>query len=101
MAAARLAAIIESSDDAIVSKTLDGTVMSWNGAAERIFGDSAEEMVGSSVYLLIPPELHAEEREVLARIARGEHVAHFETTRLGRHGNRISISRSISPIRDS
>ena len=101
MAAVRLAAIVESSDDAIVSKTLDGTVLSWNSAAERIFGYSAEEMVGSSVYLLIPPELHAEEREVLSRIARGEHVAHFETTRLGRYGNRIFISLSVSPILDS
>jgi len=101
VAAVRLAAIIESSDDAIVSKTLDGTIMSWNTAAERIFGYSAAEMIGSSVYLLIPPELHAEEQDILARIARGEHVAHFETTRVGRDGNRIAISLSISPIRDS
>ena len=101
VAAVRLAAIIESSDDAIVSKTLDGTIMSWNPAAERIFGYSAAEMIGSSVYLLIPPELHAEEQDILARIARGEHVAHFETTRVGRDGNRIAISLSISPIRDS
>jgi PAS domain S-box-containing protein len=101
VAAVRLAAIIESSDDAIVSKTLDGTIMSWNPAAERIFGYSAAEMVRSSVYVLIPPELHAEERDILARIARGEQVAHFETTRLRKDGTRISISLSISPIRDS
>ena len=101
MAAVRLAAIVESSEEAIVSKTLDGTIMSWNAAAERIFGYSAAEMVGSSVYLLIPPELHVKERDILARVARGEHVAHFETTRLRRDGNRIAISLSISPIRDS
>jgi two-component system cell cycle sensor histidine kinase/response regulator CckA len=100
-AAVRLAALIESSDDAIVSKTLDGTIMSWNAAAERIFGYSETEMVGSSVYVLVPPELHAEERDILARIARGEHVAHFETTRVGKAGNRIAISLSISPIRGS
>ena len=97
----RLAAIVESSDDAIVSKTLQGTIMSWNTSAERIFGYSAAEMVGSSVYLLIPPELHAEERDILARIARGEHVAHFETTRLRKDGTRIPISLSVSPMRDS
>ena len=101
VAAERLAAIIESSDDAIVSKTLSGTIMSWNAAAERIFGYSAAEMVGSSVYVLIPSELHAEERDILARIARGEHVAHFETTRLRKDGTRIAISLSISPLRDS
>ncbi len=101
LAALRLAAIVESSDDAIVSKTLDGTIMSWNAAAERTFGYSAAEMVGSSVYVLIPPELHAEERDILARIAQGERVAHFETTRLRKDGNRIAISLSISPIRDS
>jgi two-component system cell cycle sensor histidine kinase/response regulator CckA len=100
-AAERLAAIVESSDDAIVSKTLEGTILTWNPAAERIFGYSAAEMIGSSVYVLIPSELHGEERDILARIARGEHVAHFETTRLRKEGTRIAVSLSISPIRDS
>jgi two-component system, cell cycle sensor histidine kinase and response regulator CckA len=99
LALLRLAAIVQSSDDAIVSKTIDGTIMSWNAAAERIFGYSEAEMVGSSVYVLIPPELHAEERGILARISRGEHVAHFETTRLRKDGSRIAISLSISPLR--
>ena len=99
--ALRLAAIIESSDDAIVSKRLDGTVLSWNAAAERIFGYSAEEMVGSSIYLLVPPHLHAEERDILSRISRGEHVAHFETSRVRKDGSPIDVSLSISPIRDS
>lgn len=75
--------------------------MTWNAAAERIFGYSAAEMIGSSVYLLIPSDLHAEEHGILAKLARGEHVAHFETTRIRKDGNRISVSLSISPIRDS
>ena len=99
--ALRLAAIIESSDDAIVSKRLDGTVLSWNTAAERIFGYSAEEMVGSSIYLLVPPHLHAEERDILSRISRGEHVAHFETSRVRKDGGQIDVSLSISPICES
>src|SRR4051795_13595768 len=76
LTAARLAAIVESSDDAIVSKALDGTVLSWNAAAERIFGYTAAEMVGSSIYKLIPPEFHGDERDILTRIGRGEHIAH-------------------------
>jgi two-component system cell cycle sensor histidine kinase/response regulator CckA len=83
-----------------VSKTLEGTILSWNGAAERIFGYSAGEMIGSSIYLLIPPELHAEERDILSRISRGEQVAHFETHRVRKDGTRLSISLSVSPIRN-
>ncbi|HEU4681595.1 MAG TPA: PAS domain S-box protein, partial [Gemmatimonadales bacterium] len=99
--AARLAAIVDSSDDAIVSKTLDGTILSWNAAAERIFGYPADEMVGSSIFKLIPADLHDEEREVLARLARGQHVAHFETTRLRKDGTRFPIELSMSPVRDA
>ena len=99
--ALRLAAIVDSSDDAIISKDLDGTVRGWNPAAERIFGYTAAEMVGQSVFRLIPPELHAEEHAILARIRRGEHVAHYETTRLRKDGQRIVIALTVSPIRDA
>jgi PAS domain S-box-containing protein len=99
-AAAQLAAIVESSIDAIVSKQLDGTILSWNQAAERIFGYTAEEMVGTSIYRLIPDDLHPEEAKILARAARGEQVAHYETTRIRKDGNRIFISLTVSPVRD-
>ncbi len=95
-----MAAIVESSDDAIVSKTLDGTVLSWNAAAERIFGYTAEEMVGSSIYKLIPPELHGDERDILARIGQGEHIARFEAIRRHKNGSLFPIELSISPVRD-
>jgi PAS domain S-box-containing protein len=95
-----LAAIVESSDDAIVSKTLDGTVLSWNAAAERIFGYSAQEMVGSSIYKLIPPELHGDERDILARIGQGDHIARFEAIRRHKNGSLFPIELSISPVRD-
>ena len=101
LAAARLAAIVENSDDAIVSKALDGTILTWNRSAERIFGYSAAEMVGSSVYRLIPLELHEDERRILARIGRGEHVPHFETIRRRKDGTLFPIDLSISPMRDA
>jgi two-component system cell cycle sensor histidine kinase/response regulator CckA len=97
----RLVSIIDSSDDAIVSKDLDGTVRSWNAAAERIFGYAATEMVGYSIFKLIPPELHDEERVLLARIRAGEHIAHYETERVRKDGQRIRISLTLSPLRDS
>ncbi len=99
--ALRLAAIVASSDDAIISKDLDGRVQGWNPAAERIFGYTAAEMVGQSVFRLIPPHLHAEEDEILARIRRGEHVAHYETTRLRKDGQQVLIALTVSPIRDA
>lgn len=99
-ASAQLAAIIQSSADAIVSKQLDGTVLSWNRSAERIFGYSAEEMVGGSIYRLVPPELNEEEAEILERVARGEQITHYETTRIRKDGVRITISLSISPVFD-
>lgn len=99
--AAHLAAIIASSDDAIISKDLNGVVLTWNPSSERIFGYSAEEMVGSSIYKLVPPELHHEEREVLERIRRGERVIHFETTRRRKDGTLFPVDLTVSPVRDS
>ena len=99
-ASLRLAAIVESSDDAIVSKTLDGIVTSWNAAAERIFGYRAEEMIGQSILRLLPQERHAEEDMILARLRRGERVDHFETVRQTKDGRLLDVSVTISPIRD-
>jgi PAS domain S-box-containing protein len=99
-AQARLAAIVESSEDAIVSKTLDGIILSWNAGAERLFGYAAHEAIGRSITLIIPPERQDEEHEILARIARGERVEHFETVRVAKEGRRIDISLTVSPVRD-
>jgi two-component system cell cycle sensor histidine kinase/response regulator CckA len=101
LANARLAAIVASSSDAIVGKTLNGTVTNWNAAAERIFGYSAEEMIGQSIFRLIPPELHDSERMLLQRLARGEAVEFSEAERLTKDGRHIFIALSVSPIRDS
>jgi PAS domain S-box-containing protein len=95
-----LAAIVESSEDAIVSKGLDGTVRSWNPAAERIFGYTADEMVGGSIFRLIPPEFHDEEHRILAEISQGRRIAHRETQRIRKDGRRIIISLTVSPIRN-
>jgi PAS domain S-box-containing protein len=99
-ARAHLASIVESSEDAIISKDLNGIIQSWNAAAERIFGYSAAEVVGQSITLLIPPERQAEEVEILGRLRRGERVAHFETVRRARGGHEVPISLTISPIVD-
>ena len=96
----RLSAIVESSDDAIVSKDLDGKITSWNKGAERIFGYSAAEMVGSSIFKLIPPEFHDEENEILGRLRRGDRIDDFETVRMHKTGRRINVSITVSPIRD-
>jgi PAS domain S-box-containing protein len=98
--AARLAAIVASSDDAIVSKTLEGFITSWNAGAERIFGYLAEEMIGQHITRIVPPELQFEEEDILARLRRGEHVDHFETVRIAKDGRRIDVSVTISPMRD-
>jgi PAS domain S-box-containing protein len=95
----RLAAIVDSSDDAIVGKTLDGIITSWNRAAERMFGYTAAEAIGQHITLIIPPELHAEEEDVLARIRHGEKVHHFETVRRTMHGQLLNLSLSVSSQR--
>lgn len=99
-ATARLAAIVESSDDAIVGKSLDGTITSWNPAAERLFGYRAEEVIGKRVTIIYPPERSNEFEQIISRIKRGEHIDHYETQRLHRDGQRLDISVTISPIKD-
>lgn len=99
-ARSHLAAIVASADDAIVSKTLEGVILSWNRGAERMFGWTAAEAVGRHITLIIPEERHAEEADILARIRRGEGIDHFETVRVTKDGRRLSISLSVSPIRD-
>jgi PAS domain S-box-containing protein len=96
---ARLAAIVESSDDAVVGKTLDGIITSWNGAAEKMFGYTATEAVGQHISLIIPAERREEEDEVLARLRNGQKIDHFETERQAKDGRRINISLTVSPIR--
>lgn len=97
---ARLAAIVSSSDDAIVSKTLEGRITSWNAAATRIFGYEAAEMIGQPVTRIIPGELQAEEKDILAKIRRGQRVPHYDTMRLRRDGSRVNVSLTISPLLD-
>ncbi|HEU5400857.1 MAG TPA: PAS domain S-box protein [Terriglobales bacterium] len=97
----RLAAIVESSDDAIISKDLDGIITSWNSGAKRIFGYEADEIVGHSVMRLIPRELHAEEPMILARLRAGQRVEHFESKRRRKNGELIDVSLTVSPIKDS
>ncbi|MDB6090388.1 MAG: hybrid sensor histidine kinase/response regulator [Gammaproteobacteria bacterium] len=97
---ARLASIIEFSDDAVASKDLDGVITSWNPGAERLFGYSSQEAVGKPMSMLMPPERSSEEPTILGRIARGETTDHFETVRVRKDGARIDVSITISPIRD-
>ena len=98
--AAHLAAIVSSSDDAIVSKTLDGIVTSWNAGATDIFGYEADEMIGQHITRIIPPELHGEEQDILAQLRRGERIHHYETVRLAKDGRRVDVSLTVSPVRD-
>ncbi|HEX3093653.1 MAG TPA: PAS domain S-box protein [Candidatus Angelobacter sp.] len=98
--ALRLATIVESSDDAIASKDLNGIVTSWNPSAEKMFGYKAEEIIGKPITLIIPPELHPDENAILDKIRRGEKIEHFETVRLHRNGHRIDVSLTISPMKD-
>ena len=97
---ALLAAIVSSSDDAIISKTLNGVITSWNAGAERLFGYSPAEAIGQSMTLIIPTERRAEESEILRRIRRGERVEHFETVRVAKNGQTLDVSLTISPVRD-
>jgi PAS domain S-box-containing protein len=101
LAANRLAAIVEHSDDAIIGKDLNGIVNSWNGGAERIFGFTAAEMVGTSITRIIPIDRLGEEKEILTRIRAGESVHHFETIRQAKDGRQINVSVTASPIRDA
>ncbi len=98
--AERLAAIVTSSEDAIISKSLDGTIASWNPAAERMYGYAAADIIGRPSYVLIPPELHEQEREMLQRVGRGERVDQYETIRLREDGTEIHVALTLSPIRD-
>ncbi len=97
----RLSAIVATSDDAIVGKDLNSLITSWNSGAERIFGFTAEEMIGKSIMRLIPQDRREEEREILYRIRRGERIDHFETIRLAKDGRQLNLSVTISPIKDS
>ena len=96
-----LAAIVESSDDAIIGKRLDGTIVSWNAAAARIYGYTAAEMIGESVLKLFPPELVDEERTIIAKLVRGEQIEHYETKRRRKDGHIIDVSLSVAPILDA
>ena len=98
---AYLASIVECSDDAIYGKTLDGTILSWNRGAERIYGYSAAEMVGRPVSVLVPPNKPDEVPAILEKVKRGERVSHFETTRVRKDGEVIDLSLNVSPIRDA
>ena len=98
---ALLAAIVESSDDAIVSKTLQGRILSWNAGASRIFGYTAAEAIGQPITMIIPPELLAEEQRILDQVRRGQRIEHFDTIRIAKDGRRIPISLAVSPVRDS
>src|SRR5208282_3970722 len=100
-ARSRLAAIVQSSDDAIISKNLDGIIMSWNRGAEHIFGFSESEAVGQPITILIPPELCEEEETILQKTRAGEKVEHYETVRVTKQGRKIDVSLTISPIRDA
>ena len=100
MVSQRLAAIVESSDDAIIGKDLNGVVTSWNSGAERLFGYTAEEMIGAEISRLIPPERPDEEPAILARLRRGEFIDHYETVRMTKDGNQINVSLTVSPIFD-
>lgn len=97
----RLAAIVESSDDAIVSKSLDGVIRTWNQGAQRLFGYAPEEVIGRPITIIIPPERHAEEKLILERIVRGERIDHFETVRVAKDGRLLDISITVSPLRNS
>ena len=96
----RLATIVESTDDAVVSKNLDGIIQTWNDAAERIFGYKAEEVIGKPITILIPPERFDEEPGILARLRRGERIDHYETVRRRKDGSLIDISLTVSPVKD-
>ena len=98
---ARLAAIVESSDDAIISKDLNGIIQSWNRGAERLFGYTPEEAIGRHISMIAAPEVVDEIPNILARIARGERIDHYQTKRKTKDGRILSVSLTVSPIRDA
>ena len=100
LAMARLAAIVESSDDAIVSKSLDGAILTWNQAAERMFGYRAAEIIGQPITRLLPPERLEEEAQIMRRLMCGERIEHYETVRVAKDGRRVDVSVTISPLKD-
>jgi PAS domain S-box-containing protein len=97
---AKLGAIVTASDDAIISKTIDGRITSWNAAATRLLGYEPDEIIGESILRIVPPELHHEEKEIIARLRRGEYIHHYETVRVTKDGRRVDLSLSLSPLRD-
>jgi len=101
LASSLLSAIVESSDDAIISKDLNGVITSWNKGAERLFGYTAGEAIGKSIAMLIPTERLGEEPEILARLRRGERMEHFQTIRVRKDGSRMNISLTVSPVKDA
>ena len=98
---ALLAAVVESSDDAIISKTPDGRILSWNAGAIRLFGYRPEEVIGKPINVIIPPECHQEEQHVLERLRRGERIEHYETVRVAKDGHHVHVSVTLSPVRDA
>jgi PAS domain S-box-containing protein len=101
ISAARLAAIVDSSQDAIISKNLDGTITSWNPAAQKLFGYTPEEMIGNSITRLLPPDRLEEETRIIEQLKKGERVEHFDSIRIDKKGRALDISLTISPIRDA
>ena len=96
-----LASIVETSDDAIITKRIDGLIVSWNPAAQRLLGYSAEEIIGQSIMTIIPPELREEEKHIMERLRRGERIEHFDTVRLTKQGQHVELSLTISPLKNS
>src|SRR5215831_8610253 len=95
-----LAAIVDSSDDAIISKNLEGTITSWNRSAQRVFGYSEQEAIGQNISLIVPADRLEEERDILERLRGGERIENFDTVRRGKDGSEIEVSLTISPVRD-
>src|SRR5688572_29818130 len=99
-ARALLAAVVESSDDAIITKTLDGTITSWNASAARLLGYAAAEIIGQPITVLIPPDRQEEERHIIANLRAGNRIEHYKTMRVAKDGRLIEVSLTISPLRD-